>query len=80
MKFFDFGPKAQVFITVKDRKSSYYGGDVVEGEAYLNVRKDNFTAIGLNLQFEGSEKTVTHYTTETGHGKSRHTQHHHAHP
>lgn len=79
MKFFDFGPKAQVFITVKDRKSSYCGGDVVEGEAYLNVRKDNFTAIGLNLQFEGSEKTVTHYTTHSGHGDKRRTHHHHIH-
>ena len=48
------------------RKSSFVGGDVIEGEVFLDVVHDGFKADTLSLLFSGGEKTLTHYTTKNG--------------
>ena len=82
---FLFGPsndkKVHVYIEVaeRSRKESYQAKDVIEGEVFLDVVHNGFKADALSLRFEGGEKTCTHWTTSSGTGTNRSTQHHYIH-
>ena len=54
------------------QRQFFEGGDVIEGEIYLDVVNDHFKADCLKLLFCGGERTCTHWTTHSNKHKNHH--------
>lgn len=57
------------------QRQFFDGGDVIEGEIYLDVVSDGFKADCLKLLFCGGERTCTHWSTRS----NKKTKHHRVH-